>query len=121
MGIITTMRRQKAVYWSLAPGGDKDQVDEFGNPIINLTPIEIDVRWEDVSIEFVGANGTNEISRARVYVDRDVEVGGVLMLGIIANITDSVIPKENTNAWEIRRFEKLPNIKNTEQLRTVFL
>lgn len=116
MSIITRMRRQTAVWW---PEASTEQ-DRFGQPQVT-TPVQISVRWEDISEEFIDSNNTRQLSNARVYVDRDVSVGGILMLGKLTDITDAVNPKENVNAWEIRRFEKLPNINNTEQLRTVFL
>lgn len=122
MSIITRMRKQKAVWWPLQTiESAGDDADNYGQPLVSLDPIEIDVRWEDVSEEFIDETDTVQMSRARVYVDRDVEVGGILMLGELTDITDANNPKENDNAWEIRRFEKLPNLKNTEFLRTVFL
>lgn len=116
MRLLTKMLKQKAVYWKLS----SLEFDDFGQPI-PTTPVEIDCRWEDVGEEFLDSNGTIQLSRARVYVDRDVEVGGVLMLGELDSSVDEDNPKENENAWEIRRFEKLPTLKATQFLRTVFL
>ncbi len=116
MGIIKRMRKQKAVWWPLAAV----EYDNYGQPVAT-TPVEIKVRWEDVSEEFLDAKGTVQLSRARVFVDRDVEVGGVLMLGELDSGVDENNPKENDNAWEIRRVEKLPNLRNTEYLRTCYL
>ena len=121
MGIITRMLKMKAVYWppeSSESGGD--DFDDYGQPQVS-DPVEIDCRWEEVSEEFLDAQGTAQISRAKVFVDRDVEVGGILMLGLLADVTDLVNPKENENAWEIRRFDKFPNLRVTEYLRTVYL
>ena len=123
MGIITRMRKQQAVWWALASSESaaKDH-NRFGQPqvadAIQLTEL---VRWEDVTEEFIASDGTTQLSRAKVFVGRDMQPGDVIMLGTIANITNTTHPKENTGAWEIRRFEKLPNIKNTEQLRTAIL
>jgi len=114
--LIARMRKQKAVYWSLTSTG----FDDYGQPIPS-TPIEIKCRWEDVSEEFLDGNGTVQLSRARVYVDRDVEIGGVLMLGELDSGVDESNPKENDNAWEIRRVEKLPTLKATQFLRTCYL
>lgn len=122
MGIITKMRKQTAVYWppeSSESAGD--DFDNYGQPQVSLSPVQIMCRWEDVTEEFIDVAGTRQLSRARVYVDRDVEVGGILMLGELADIADATNIKENDGAWEIRRFEKLPNLKATEFLRTVFL
>ncbi len=114
------MQRQTAVYWPLEVSGD--DFDDYGQPVVVAAePVEISCRWEDVSEEFIDKNGTRQISHSKVYTDQDVDVGGILMLGTKDDITDSTNIKENENAWEIRRFDKLPNLKNTEFLRTVFL
>jgi len=121
MGIITRMRKQTAVYWPLASsdsGGD--DFDDYGQPIVTI-PVEISCRWEDVSEEFIDAKGTRQVSRSKVYVDRDVDVGGILLLGTEDDITDLTNIKENEGAWEIRRFDRLPNLKTTEYLRTAWL
>ena len=110
------MLKQKAGYWELTSLG----FDNYGQPIPS-TPVEIDCRWEDVGEEFIDDKGTTQLSIARVYVDRDMEVGGVLMLGELSSGVDEDNPKENENAWEIRRFEKLPTLKATQFLRTVYL
>lgn len=110
-----------AVYWPLA-SSDSGGIayDDYGQPILT-DPIEISCRWEDVSEEFIDKKGTRQISHAKVYPDQDVDVGGILMLGTEDDITDSVNIKENDDAWEIKRFDKLPNLKATEFLRTAFL
>ncbi len=122
MSIITRMLKQKAVYWALAgvESGGEDY-DEFGQPQYTV-PVEVACRWETKTVEFLGPQGTQEISNAVVYVDQDVDVGGVLMLGELTDIDSSLtVPKQNEETWEIRRFEKLPNFRNTENLRTVYL
>ena len=116
MKIITKMLKQTAVWWPLTAA----RFDGYGQPIPS-TPVEIKVRWEDVGEEFLEYKGTTQLSRAKVYVDRDVEVGGILMLGGLGDITDESNPKENDNAWEIRRVEKLPTLSAKQFLRTVFL
>ena len=114
MGIITRMMKQTAVYW--APS----TIDEFGK-FTWAEPVEIVCRWEDVAEEYIDAEGDRQLSSAKVYVGEDVEVGGVLFLGEITDIESGGDPKDNDGAWEIRKFAQLPNLKNTETLRTAFL
>ena len=121
MSIISRMRKQTAVYW--APESEEsagDDFDDFGLPQVTIG-VEISVRWEDRTEEFIDAEGMRQLSNAIVYVDQDVIIGGILMLGELTDITDAVNIKENDGAWEIRRFDKLPIIRATEFLRTAYL
>ena len=108
------MRKQNAVYWAIA------SIDGHGQEVY-ASPVQIDCRWEDSNEEFLDANGDRQISNAVVYTDRDTTPKGVLMLGVLADITDAVNIKENSGAWEIRKFNKLPTLNAKEFLRTAFL
>lgn len=121
MSLIDKIRKQKAVYWPLGSTetGGKD-VDDYGKPVY-ATAVEIDCRWEDKREKFITPKGDEEISHAIVYVDRDMRVGEVLMLGTLDNVNYLTNPKKNSNAWEIRAFEKLPNLKATKFLRIAIL
>ena len=110
MSLITRMRKQTAVYWPFS------SVDQFGKKSFG-SAVEVSVRWDDVSEEFLDADGERQLSRATVYVDRDMALGSVLMSGTLSDITDAVNIKENAGAWGIRKFDKIPNIKATEFLR----
>ena len=114
MSLITRMLKQTAVYWPFV------STNQFGKKAVG-SPIEIEVRWEDVSEEFLDSQGERQMSRSIVYVDRDTPVGGILMLGELGSGVDEANPKENDNAWEIRRFEKFPNLRVTEYLRKAIL
>lgn len=106
---------QSAVYWP--PSGE---LTKFGVPILG-DPVELDVRWEDAVEEVITAEGTTRMSKAKAIVDRDMLVGGVLMLGDLESTTDLEDPKENDDSGEILRFEKMPNFDGDEFLRTVYL
>ena len=108
MGIITKMRKQIAVFW------EKTGTDNYGRPTFT-TPIQIDCRWEDIAEEFINYRGTREISRSTVYVDRVMVVGGYLKLGALSSAT-LADPTEEDDAWEIKSFRQVPNLKNTETL-----
>ncbi len=106
--------KQKAVYWSFLEN------DTYGQPTWNA-PVEIDVRWENITVEFMDSEGERQQSRARVYLDRNAEVKDVLLLGNLTSSVDEDDPKANDGAWEIRKFEDLPNIPATQALKTAFL
>jgi hypothetical protein len=115
------MRKQTAVYWP--PGSEETggaDYDGYGHPLF-ASPVEISCRWEDIVQEFVDSENETRFSQSIVYTDRDVKLRGVLMLGTLNDVTDLDNPKENEGAWEIRRFDKLPNLRNTEILRTAYL
>lgn len=113
MSVISKMRKQKAIYWAYTG------IDQFGQKQYDV-PVEISCRWEDVAEEFLDANGVKQISSSIVYVDRDIILGSILKLGEINDDLEED-PKSNDNVYDIKRFNKLPNFKNTEILRTVYL
>jgi hypothetical protein len=113
--IAVRVMKATAVYWP-----PETNWDEFGKPILD-DPIEIGCRWEKKAEEFIGPQGTQQISQALVFVDRDLEIGGVLMLGTLTDIVDYVNPKANEEAWEIKSFKKLPDLRGTKYLRQVYL
>jgi hypothetical protein len=116
MSLITKMLTQSAVYWSK----DLIKLDAFGQPR-HASPAVIECRWEDTNEEIITADGTKVISRARVYVGQDVSLGGFLFLGAVQDLQFPNDPRKNENTFEIIRFEKLPNMKATEVLRTAYL
>mgnify|MGYP000421490687 CR=1 FL=1 len=106
--------KQKAVYWSPA------SLDSFGKPTWN-TPTEIDCRWTDAVEEFINPEGERVLSRAKLIVDRDLEIKGVLWLGKLVDLVDASNPKNNDNAWEILQTKKTANMRGTKYLRQVYL
>jgi len=125
MSIITKMLRMDGVYWP--PQGS----DDNGQPVWG-NPVALKVRWEASAVEFINPDGRAEMSKALVYVSADVEVGGVLWLAVtptVANgappplqqIAPSKQPYDNPDAAEVRRFDKLPDLKCRRFLRTAYI
>lgn len=113
LGLATRAMKQKAIYWGLL------DVDEYGKPN-PASPVEISCRWEQVSVEFVEPNGERALSRARLIVDRDLEVKGKLKLGAYDEKIQED-PDRNNDVYEIRQFNKTPNFRGTKYIREVFL
>jgi hypothetical protein len=113
MSLIKRMRRQRAVYWKRA------DPNEFGKFAFD-DPIEIKCRWE--SHEGAVRNEKNELimSKATVYVDREMFLGDRLKLGELESGTPDD-PSGDPLAMEIQGFEKLPNLRNRETLYTAHL
>ncbi len=113
MSLITRMRKQKAIWWK------RNGYDEFGKAQFDA-PIEVKCRWEDVVEEFVDAQGNTGASRSKAYVDRIMSPGDRLKRGTIDFDTEAN-PLEMDGAYEIRRFDQLPNLRNSETLYTAYL
>jgi hypothetical protein len=88
------------------------------------TPILIKGLWFDDVQEMLDANGGKMISKATVFVDREVLHLGVLMRwdGTIAELTSTTEPFKNRRAWEIRRYAEVPNPRRlTDILKVAYL
>lgn len=126
MSLITRMRKQNAIYWP--PGAP----DAFGRLVpgalveLVLAAKNYRVRWEDVNQEVVDAQGTVFISQAMVYVPQlpdgsEVKLEGYLWLGDRSDLLSETNPRANPGANPIKKVDKLPNLKASEFLRTVWL
>lgn len=107
---LTRNMRQTATYWG--PG----VADGFGGKTY-AAPIQVKVRWEDTNVLFVDQNGNEVVSKAVVYVDTDLSVGGYLLLGISTASNPTTI----IGTHEIRNISKSPNIRGTKFLRKIDL
>ena len=124
MSLITRMLKQRAAYW--APS---TRSDDFGNPIFE-SPAVVKCRWEDVHENFMDDEGNQTVSNAKVYVDQDLQTRGYLRRlkdanersGVREEIEDlDPSPLNNEEVYTIRKFEKLPDRKAKEYLRTAML
>ena len=113
MGIITKMLKQKAVYWEF------QSLDSFGKPVFS-TPKEISVRWEDTLEKFMDASGNEVVSKSKVYCDRDLKVRSLLKLSKLEDLP-STDWQQNSGVFTISRFDKIPNLRNTETVRIAYL
>jgi hypothetical protein len=75
----------------------------------------------DTIEEFLDPNGVTQLSQSKVYVDRDVTLGGYLFLGTLSDLDSDTDPSTFSDAWEIKRFENLPTLKANAFLKTVYL
>ena len=114
MSVITKVLKQDCVYWEPGPA------DGYGQPTY-LTAIAIKARWAGGSAQVIKPDGTIVQSTAVVMTDRDVIIGGVLMLGSLDDVKDLVNPTKNEEAFEIIQFHKVPNFKVTEYMRVAYL
>lgn len=102
---------QVATYWeSQEPNG-------FGGRLTGpATPIKC--RWEDKSVRYAGRlDHQEEISKAVVFVDREMNVGDWLFLGP----TSESDPTTLEGAHQIRKFERVPDLRNLNTLLMAIL
>jgi len=115
MGFLTKNHNQTIVYWASPSVSDK-----WGNRTFTA-PVELSGRWEDRQDLFIDPSGRERVSRAVVFLGQDVDVGGYLYLGTLLSISSAVNPKSVTNAYEIRAFSKIPNLRSSDYERKVTL
>lgn len=128
-GLIQRMLKQVAVYW--APAG----VDRKGQQTF-AAAVEVPCRWDEQTEQFLDHNGNVALSKAKVYVGVDVQELGAVWLSsataddpagtALAQLTSPTSPFANTGvggkkAMEVRRFERFPNARNDNYLRTVYV
>lgn len=143
MSTLTGTLNQTGVYW----GGPVDDGRGGYTFVDSEGPTEQDIRWEDKRVLFSNTLGKQELSNAVAYVDRDMEVGGYLYLGTLAQVEaltgidvgvddddadvigdDDIVagggiedPRDIKGAMRIVEFEKVPDLDNTEYVRMVKL
>jgi hypothetical protein len=108
--------KQKAVYWGnpVSTGAGKRTFD---------AAVEVDVRWEVRKELFLDADGEEQTSRAVVTVAQDVDLGGYLYLGELDDLSsgEQADPLSFEAAWEVRGFDKSPDLKAAGHYRRVML
>lgn len=114
MSRILKFLKQQAVYW--APTG----FNRFGKRTY-ADPVELACRWEDVAEEFIDPTGTKQLSKSKVQFDTDVLPGGKIKLAVLDSVLFGADVDTVTEAYEIRSFSKIPNLKATLFLRTAFI
>ena len=114
--IEAAWRFQDALYWP-ASG-----FDAYGNPDVDMTadPVELKVRWEQVSPESLDAQGNTVNYDAVVVVDREIPIGSVFWQGTL----DSLFPLGSPPTSElmyVKTYSDIPDIKGRHHRRLVYL
>jgi hypothetical protein len=82
-----------------------------------------------VTETFLDIEGEERQSMAKVYIDRVVELGGYLWKSPLkGKQSDAAVlqdapddPRTDQKAFEIRRFDENPDVKNKDSLKTAYL
>ncbi len=106
---------QIAVYW------ERGAPDGYGGHGWE-DPVEIDCRWELVHELYQDAFGEQRTSNGKVFLGQDIKPGDFLYLGDYDDITSaSGSPASMEQAFEVRRFDKVPDLAGTEFLRRAWV
>lgn len=101
---------QDATLWPVAP--DSYGGDTFG------APVPVKCRWEDRTDKFFSQLDQNEqVSRSVVHISQNANVGDYLFSGVSVAADPTTI----SGAYKIRRFDKIPNLRNLLMLRKAYL
>ncbi len=107
---LTAFHRQKATYWATGTS------DGFGGHTFTA-PISLDVRWEEKNELVINDKGETVVSRARVFVDRDLDLEGYLFLGVSTGADPRVVD----DTYRILEIRKTPSLDGTTFERKVYL
>lgn len=104
---------ETAVYWAVT-GKNKYNEKTFA------TPDEIDCRWEDRVDVVKDSQGKEVRTRARVFVNTNVQEQGYLFRGKKKDLdsADEENPYDATEAYEIKRKERVPAIGSKTKFMT---
>jgi len=110
-GPVGRMVLQACTYWAPDTRG-------YDNEPTYAAAIRIEGRWTEERAEIQGSNGEQIVSKTSVIVDRDVEEGGYLALGLHLSETN---PTAFEGAYEIQGFTSTPDLRYVEQVRRAYL
>lgn len=91
---------QVATYWASQGYGAEGEVF--------AAPVQINCRWEDIAELFLAPNGEETTSRAVVYTEDALTLGGYLYRG--TSVASS--PVGVANAFKIRQSVSIPDLRN---------
>ena len=113
---FTRNLRQTAIYWGNPVN------DGYGGRTFDDAE-EIDVRWEDRQEMFIDSSGQQKLSRAVVFIGRDVQVGSYIYLGELIDLSQAQIenPLIFLGTYEVRAFTKIPDLKGEAFVRKIWL
>jgi hypothetical protein len=108
---LSRLLPQTITYWS------RGQEDRFGNTAWGA-PATRRARWEESQQEVATTSGETFVSKAVLYLDQDVGIGDYVALGDLTAVSD---PTLTTDAYEIRAFRTIPDLRNVDKERRAYI
>ena len=114
--IEAAWRYQKALYWAA------DGFDAYGNPAVDMDadPVELDVRWEQVSAESLDAQGNTVSYDVVLVVDRAIPDGSVFWKGTLESLFPLGSPPTSELLYS-KSYSEIPDIKGRYIRRVAYL
>lgn len=100
--------KQDVTWWAASPDG-------YGGYTYS-SPQTIKGRWQDKQELFRTPAGDEQVSKAIVYLDQDVDVGDYLYEGL-----STAADPTSLEAYQVRQFGKVPDLRNLQSLRKAIL
>src|SRR5688500_5835038 len=107
---LSRMLKQDVTYW--APSG---QSLEGG--VTYEASVVLKARWENRAQEFSSQSGETAVSRALIYLQVPVAIGGYVYEGE----SEEADPRNLDDAQEIRQIASIPDLRNVQQLTVAMI
>lgn len=105
----------KAVLWAWF------STDQFGQPVVSSTPVEIDVRWTTKRTTAYAPDGSPVTLDATAVVDRFVAIGSEMWLGELASWYGTGSAGDDSEVCVVRTYSETADLKGREVTYTVGL
>lgn len=115
---------QRAVLWPVQRRADGEvRHDQFGNVMVEDTPIEIPVRWLTTRTDRRDADGTAIALDASAVVDREITVGSRMALGDFEELglLGTALAAGVAELMVVVSYDEAPDIRNRACHREVGL
>jgi hypothetical protein len=109
MSLIQRCQKQMLVYWPRIG-------TEVTGEAIYGAPSEYTCRWDSCIREIQSPTATRIISKIQIISEIQLEIGGLVRLGTLADTAFWDHPKRNSDVHEILEIGVMPNLRNTETL-----
>lgn len=113
MSFLTRNLNQKITHW--AKGSTQDA---FANPTW-IAPVILNGRWQDATELTLDLDGNEILVKSIVFLDTDVEEGDYLMNREF--ISGEIDPIQISDAFQVKKFGKNPDLKAVNFERVAFL
>lgn len=119
MKLIKRCQISTAVYWAPLRTAGVLQTDDYGQ-VIFKSPVQITCRKDNEHREVITVTGTNVISTSQFITEVAVEVGGMIMEGLLSKVSKPSKPREIAEAKEIVAVADTPTLKGNAILHEAF-